>query len=104
MNIEWYNTAAVCVILASGGYPVSYTKGYEITGLQKISEKKNMIVFHAGTDKKGGKIVTSGGRVLGITGIGDNIDEAIKTAYEGVEIVNFNQKHFRTDIGKKDYK
>ena len=104
MNIEWYNNAAVCVILASGGYPVSYTKGYEITGLQKISEKKNMIVFHAGTDKKGGKIVTSGGRVLGITGIGDNIDEAIKTAYEGVEIVNFNQKHFRTDIGKKDYK
>ncbi len=104
MNIEWYNNAAVCVILASGGYPVSYTKGYEITGLQKISEKKNMIVFHAGTDKKGGKILTSGGRVLGITGIGDNIDEAIKTAYEGVEIVNFNQKHFRTDIGKKDYK
>ena len=104
MNIEWYNNAAVCVVLASGGYPVSYTKGYEITGLQKISEKKNMIVFHAGTDKKGGKIVTSGGRVLGITGIGDNIDEAIKTAYEGVEIVNFNQKHFRTDIGKKDYK
>ena len=104
MNIEWYNNAAVCVILASGGYPVSYTKGYEITGLQKISEKKNMIVFHAGTDKKGGKIVTSGGRVLGITGIGDNIDEAIKTAYEGVEIVNFNQKHFRNDIGKKDYK
>lgn len=104
MNIEWYDNAAVCVILASGGYPVSYTKGYEITGLEKISEKKNMIVFHAGTEKKEGKIVTSGGRVLGITGIGNNIDEAIKTAYEGVEIVNFNQKHFRTDIGKKDYK
>ena len=104
MNIEWYDNAAVCVILASGGYPVSYTKGYEITGLEKISEKKNMIVFHAGTEKKEGKIVTSGGRVLGITGIGNNIDEAIKTAYKGVEIVNFNQKHFRTDIGKKDYK
>ena len=104
INIEWYDNAAVCVILASGGYPVSYTKGYEITGLEKISEKKNMIVFHAGTEKKDGKIVTSGGRVLGITGIGNNIDEAIKTAYEGVEIVNFNQKHFRTDIGKKDYK
>ena len=104
MNIEWYDNAAVCVILASGGYPVSYTKGYEITGLEKISEKKNMIVFHAGTEKKDGKIVTSGGRVLGITGIGNNIDEAIKTAYKGVEIVNFNQKHFRTDIGKKDYK
>ena len=104
INIEWYDNAAVCVILASGGYPVSYTKGYEITGLEKISEKKNMIVFHAGTEKKEGKIVTSGGRVLGITGIGNNIDEAIKTAYKGVEIVNFNQKHIRTDIGKKDYK
>ena len=104
INIEWYDNSAVCVILASGGYPVSYTKGYEITGLEKISEKKNMIVFHAGTEKKEGKIVTSGGRVLGITGIGNNIDEAIKTAYKGVEIVNFNQKHFRTDIGKKDYK
>ena len=104
INIEWYDNAAVCVILASGGYPVSYTKGYEITGLEKISEKKNMIVFHAGTEKKEGKIVTSGGRVLGINGIGNNIDEAIKTAYKGVEIVNFNQKHFRTDIGKKDYK
>lgn len=102
INIEWYDNAAVCVILASGGYPVSYTRGYEITGLDEVSKKKNIIVFHAGTDKKEGKIVTSGGRVLGITGIGNTIDEAIKTAYEGVEIVNFNQKHFRTDIGKKN--
>ncbi|MEY8320041.1 phosphoribosylamine--glycine ligase [Lachnospiraceae bacterium 46-61] len=104
INIEWYDNAAVCVILASGGYPVSYKKGYEITGLEEISKKDNLVVFHAGTDKKEGKFITSGGRVLGITGIGDTIDEAIKTAYEGVEIVNFDQKHFRTDIGKKNYK
>lgn len=104
IHIEWYDNAAVCVILASGGYPVSYEKGYEITGLDEISKKENTIVFHAGTDKKNGKIVTSGGRVLGVTGIGDTIDRAIKIAYEGVEIVNFEKKHFRTDIGKKNYK
>ena len=104
LNIEWYDNAVVCVILASGGYPVSYDKGYEITGLEKISKKENIIVFHSGTAEKNGKIVTSGGRVLGITGIGDTIDEAIKTAYEGVEVINFNKKHFRTDIGKKVYK
>lgn len=101
MNIEWYNNAAVCVVLASGGYPVSYEKGYEITGLDKIVKQENVIVFHAGTAEEDGKIVTSGGRVLGITGIGNTIDEAIQTAYEGVEIVNFEKKHFRTDIGRK---
>ena len=103
INIQWYDNAAVCVVLASGGYPVAYDKGYEITGLDKISQKENIVVFHAGTDKKEGKFVTSGGRVLGITGIGQNIEEAIQTAYEGVEIVNFEKKHFRTDIAKKDY-
>ncbi len=103
INIQWYDNAAVCVVLASGGYPVAYDKGYEITGLDKISQKENIVVFHAGTDKKDGKFVTSGGRVLGITGIGQNIEEAIQTAYEGVEIVNFEKKHFRTDIAKKDY-
>ena len=103
INIQWYDNAAVCVVLASGGYPVAYDKGYEITGLDKISQKENIVVFHAGTDNKDGKFVTSGGRVLGITGIGQNIEEAIQTAYEGVEIVNFEKKHFRTDIAKKDY-
>ncbi len=103
INIEWYHNAAVCVILASGGYPVSYEKGYEIIGLDEIAKKENTIVFHSGTAKKDEKLVTSGGRVLGITGIGNTIDEAIKTAYEGVEIVDFNKKHFRTDIGKKEY-
>lgn len=103
INIQWYDNAAVCVVLASGGYPVAYDKGYEITGLDKISQKENIVVFHAGTDKKDGKFVTSGGRILGITGIGQNIEEAIQTAYEGVEIVNFEKKHFRTDIAKKDY-
>lgn len=104
MNIEWYDNAAVCVILASGGYPVEYEKGFEIKGLDEIKKYNNIVVFHAGTAEKDGKLVTNGGRVLGITGIGDNINEAIKTAYEGVEIVDFDKKHFRTDIGRKEYK
>ena len=103
INIEWYDNAAVCVILASGGYPVSYEKGYTIIGLEEIAKKENTIVFHSGTAKKDGKFITSGGRVLGITGIGNTIEEAIQTAYEGVKIVDFDKKHFRTDIGKKEY-
>ena len=104
MNIEWYDNAAVCVVLASGGYPVEYEKGFEIKGLEEIKKYNNIVVFHAGTAEKDGKLVTNGGRVLGITGIADNINEAIKTAYEGVEIVDFDKKHFRTDIGRKEYK
>lgn len=103
LNIEWYDNAAVCVVLASGGYPVSYEKGYAIKGLDKIKEKENTVVFHAGTAQKDGNFVTNGGRVLGITGIGKDLDEAIKTAYEGVAIVDFEKKHFRHDIGIKKY-
>lgn len=104
MNIEWYDNAAVCVVLASGGYPVSYEKGFEIKGLDDIAKRDDIVVFHAGTSEKDGKLVTNGGRVLGITGIGKDINEAIKIAYEGVEIVDFEKKHFRTDIGRKEYK
>ncbi len=104
MNIEWYDNAAVCVVLASGGYPVAYEKGFEIKGLDDIAKRDDIVVFHAGTAEKEGKLVTNGGRVLGITGIGKDINEAIKIAYEGVEIVDFEKKHFRTDIGRKEYK
>lgn len=104
MNIEWYDNAAVCVVLASGGYPVAYEKGFEIKGLDDIAKRDDIVVFHAGTAEKDGKLVTNGGRVLGITGIGKDINEAIKIAYEGVEIVDFEKKHFRTDIGRKEYK
>ena len=103
MNIEWYDNAAVCVVEASGGYPVSYEKGFEITGLDKVAKRDDIVVFHAGTALKDGKFVTNGGRVLGITGIGKDLDEARKIAYEGVDIVNFEKKHFRHDIGIKKY-
>jgi phosphoribosylamine--glycine ligase len=101
IDIQWEDNAAVCVILASGGYPEQYQNGYEITGLDTVAGKEHMMVFHAGTKKQDGKIVTDGGRVLGVTGVGRNLDEAIKIAYEGVNIVNFDKKHFRTDIGIK---
>lgn len=101
LDIEWYDNAAVCVVLASGGYPVSYDKGFEISGLEDIKKRGDLIVFHAGTALKDGKFVTNGGRVLGITGIGATLEEAIKTAYQGVEIVDFEKKHFRRDIGLK---
>lgn len=101
IEIEWEDNAAACVIIASGGYPESYEKGYEITGLEKLSGRDDIVVFHAGTAYKDGKIVTNGGRVLGVTGIGKDMEEAIKKAYEGVSLVDFKDKHFRKDIGKK---
>ena len=103
MDIQWYDNAAVCVVEASGGYPVKYDKGYEITGLDSVKGRDDIIVFHAGTAEKEGKIVTNGGRVLGITGIGKDIDEARAKAYEGVDLIDFEKKHFRHDIGIKKY-
>ena len=101
IDVQWHDNAAVCVVEASGGYPESYEKGFVIEGLEKAKEKDNIVVFHAGTKLVDGKFVTNGGRVLGITGIGKDLDDAIKIAYEGVEIVGFEKKHFRHDIGIK---
>lgn len=100
-EVQWYDNAAVCVVLASGGYPVAYEKGYEITGLDEIAKKEDTLVFHAGTAMKDKKFVTNGGRVLGIVGVGKNLDEAISIAYQGVDVVDFDKKHFRHDIGIK---
>lgn len=102
-EVKWKDNAAACVVLASGGYPVSYEKGFEITGLDKAKEMENITVFHAGTALKDGHYVTNGGRVLGITGVGKDLDEAIKTAYEGVKVVSFKNVHYRKDIGIKKY-
>lgn len=103
LNIEWEDNAAVCVVMASGGYPVKYQSGYEITGLDKVAEHNDLTVFHAGTKLDGDKLVTAGGRVLGITAVGANLDAAIKRAYEGVDMVSFTDCHFRKDIGIKKY-
>lgn len=101
IDIEWDDSACVCVVAASGGYPVKYQKGYEITGLDKLEEQDDIMVFHAGTDIVDGKLVTSGGRVLGVTAKGANLDCAIKRAYEAIAEVKFKDIHYRRDIGIK---
>lgn len=101
IEIKWKNSAAACVVVASGGYPESYEKGYEITGLDNLKAESDLYAFHAGTILSDGKYTTDGGRVLGITGVGENLDLAIKRAYEGVAMINFKDMHFRKDIGRK---
>lgn len=103
ISIEWEDNAAVCVVMASGGYPVKYTSGYEISGLEDVSKMEDMTVFHAGTKVQDGKIVTAGGRVLGVTAVAPDLDQAIIKAYEGVHKIQFKDAHYRKDIGiKKD--
>lgn len=101
IDIKWGNNAAACVILASGGYPGKYETGKEITGIAKAQNESNVIVFHAGTAIKEGKLTTAGGRVLGVTFVGDDLEEAILGAYKGVESIYFEGMHFRKDIGRK---
>ena len=103
VDIEWEDNAAVCVVMASGGYPVSYKKGYEISGIQDAEDLGDIVVFHAGTKADNGKIVTNGGRVLGVTAIGNDLDSAIKHAYEGVSKISFKDEFHRNDIGIKKY-
>lgn len=99
--IEWSEDAAVCVIVASGGYPGPYPKGLPITGLENVQDS---LVFHAGTALENGQIVTNGGRVLGITGIGKDIVEARQKAYADADRIHFDGKHYRTDIAMKALK
>jgi phosphoribosylamine--glycine ligase len=101
IDIRWSEQAAVCVIVASGGYPGSYKKGLPIEGLDEV---RDSLVFHAGTALSGGKLVTSGGRVLGITGLGRNIAEARTKAYADADKIRFEGKHYRTDIAAKALK
>ena len=101
IDLQFEDNAAVCVVLASDGYPVSYEKGFPISGLEKFKGKDDYFCFHAGTafDKEG-RIVTNGGRVLGITATGKDLKEARKKAYEATEWVDFANKYMRHDIGK----
>ena len=98
-GIKWKDQSAVCVVLASKGYPDSYPKNEEVTGLE--TQDKNSYVFHAGTKRHDGKILTNGGRVLGVTALGGTLEQAIKNAYARVDKINWPSKYFRTDIGKK---
>jgi len=98
-QISWKNKSAVCIVLASKGYPESYQKGDEIFGLGNTFDDAN--IFHAGTKEQDKKIITNGGRVLGVTALGDTLESAIKYAYDVTEKISWENKYFRTDIGKK---
>ena len=99
IQLEWEPGAAVCVVMASGGYPGSYEKGKEITGLEQVDE--DVMVFHAGTKLEDGKFRTAGGRVLGVTARGRDMEEAREKAYANVKKIHFDGAHYRTDIGIK---
>ena len=102
--IEWDTRASVCVVMASGGYPRSYEKGKLINGLDKVSKLSDIFVFHAGTKKIDGKIVTNGGRVLGVTALGHGISKTIENAYAAVKAIRWENVHYRKDIGRKALK
>ena len=100
IELEFEDNAAVCVMLASDGYPVSYKKGFEISGLDSFKDKEGYYVFHSGTKFADGKVVTNGGRVLGVTALGKDLKEARANAYEATELISFDNKYLRHDIGK----
>lgn len=100
LDIEWDERACTCVIMASGGYPKSYPKGIEIKGLTD-GQLDGVTVYHAGTKLDGDRLVTSGGRVLGVTALGDTLENALEKSYDGVKQISFDGAHYRNDIGKR---
>ena len=100
-EVKWSNKACCCVAMASGGYPGKYEKGKEISGLEETTNLSETIVFHAGTKEENGKVLTNGGRVIGVTALGESIKQSIDNAYKAVELISFEDAHFRKDIGQK---
>lgn len=101
VHLQWKSESAVCVVLAAGGYPGNYSKGDFITGLEKVSKIPLTQVFHAGTTWQNESVVTSGGRVLGVTSLGNTLNQAISSAYKAVDLIEFRGKQYRTDIAAK---
>jgi len=99
VSAEWDERAAACVVLTAAGYPGGYAQGKEIHGLDALSEWQNGVVFHAGTTRRDGTMVTSGGRVLGVTALGETVGEAVRHAYEAVGQIHWDGMHYRHDIG-----
>jgi len=104
VSIQWDERPTVCVVMASKGYPGNYQKGLEIQGLDKVKGMPDVVAFHAGTALKDGHVVTNGGRVLGVTALGNNIEETIKLAYQATSQIHWDGAYNRTDIGKKALK
>jgi len=101
VEIRWRPEPAVCVVMVSGGYPGAHEKGMAISGLRAAARMKDVVIFHAGTAIAGGKLVTSGGRVLGVTALGSDTPDAIARAYRAVKKIRWDGVHYRTDIGRK---
>ena len=101
VEIKWSDSAAVCVIMASGGYPGKYQTGYEIKGIDDAEHDEGIVVFHSGTKLQNEKHITAGGRVLCVTALDGSLESAIKKAYEGVSKIRFSGMHYREDIGIK---
>jgi len=103
-KIEWKEASSLCVIMASGGYPGEYKKGFEIKGLDEVKEGEDLVIFHAGTEFKDRKFYTAGGRVLGVTGIGRDLKEAFEKTYSAVKKITWEGVHYRKDIGMRGLK
>lgn len=104
IQLQWTEQACVCVVLASGGYPGRYQKGLSIEGLDRTGAMEDVIIFHAGTKIENGKYVVNGGRVLGVTALGNKLEDAINLSYQVVSKIEFKDKHYRKDIGKRALK
>jgi phosphoribosylamine--glycine ligase len=104
ITLNWHDDASICVVMASGGYPGPYEKGKVISGIEDADALEDVKVFHAGTSEKGGRIVTSGGRVLGVTARGEDIPQAIERAYRACGLISWDGAQYRKDIGAKALK
>ena len=104
MKAEWYRDPAVCVVLCAGGYPGAYEKGQEIRGLEKLKHWQRGFVFHAGSAERQGRFLTSGGRVLGVTALGTNIQEAVREVYRAIGEIEWDGMHYRRDIAQRALK
>ena len=101
LPVQWKQESAACVVLASGGYPVKYESGKEISGLDEKGQVQGAFVYHAGTKFTDDKFLTAGGRVLGVTATGDTLENALNQAYQSAELISFEKMHYRHDIGRR---
>ena len=103
-DFRWYSDAAVCVVMASGGYPGTFEVGKRISGMEEASKLAGVKIFHAGTSRRDGDYVTSGGRVLGVSALAPDLESAVSRAYEAVNKINFDGAMYRTDIAARAFK
>ena len=101
LDVKWKSGSAACVVMASGGYPVKYESGKAISGLDDKGQTENVFVYHAGTRFADGTFLTAGGRVLGVTAVGETLEAALATSYKAVETISWEQVHYRHDIGQR---